>query len=92
MKEDIIGLHITMHNIILIQNLKGLEELLEDKQCVLFWQFPLFGEQALQSASVAVFVDKIEIIGSFEHVVVLDDVGVRLDVGKDIDFVDCTLL
>lgn len=46
---------------------------------------------ALQSASVAVFVDKVEVVGGFQSFHEPNDVLV-LEGRKDIDFVDCQLL
>lgn len=51
----------------------------------------MFAEKAFKGASITEFVDEIEVVGGFEHVVVFDDVGVCFDVGEDVDFVDCAL-
>jgi hypothetical protein len=36
MKENIIGLHIAVHDIVLIEDLECFEELFEDKESILF--------------------------------------------------------
>jgi len=76
-----------MHNVVLVQNLKGFQQLFEDEKRVWLRDLTLLGEEVLESASIAKLVDKVEVIGSFEHVVVLDDVSVCLDVGQDVDLV-----
>ena len=80
-----------MHDVVLIEHLEGLKQLFEDKQRILLWQLALLIEKSLESAAVAEFVDEVEIVGSLEHVIVFDDVGVGLDVGEDIDLVDSAL-
>ena len=92
MKENVVRLHIPMHNVVLVQNLKGFQQLFEDEKRVWLRELALLGEEILESASIAKLVDKVEVIGSFEHVVVLDDVSVCLDVGQDVDLVHSTLL
>lgn len=80
MEEDIVGLHVTMHNVILIEHLEGLEELFENEHGLLFWEFDLFGKEVFKCTTIAVFVNEIKVIGCFKHVVVPDDVRVLFDV------------
>lgn len=80
-----------MHDVILVEHLKGLKQLFENEQGLFFGEDALPFEDAFESSAVAVFVDEIEIVGSFEHVNILDDVVVLFDVGENIDFVDCAL-
>lgn len=81
-----------MHDIVFIEYLKSLQQLLEDKQGMLLGQFDLLGEQVLESATVAIFIDEIEVVGGLEHIVVFDDIGVILDVGKNVDLINRALL
>ena len=81
-----------MHDVVLVENLEGLEQLLINKQSLLFWKHTLLFEHTFQSTAVAIFVDKVEIVRSFEHVNVLDDVFMLFDVGQDINLVYSTLL
>lgn len=92
MKEYIVRFHVTVHDVVFIEDLEGLEELFEDEQSIGFWEFDLLGEEVLEGATVAVLIDKVEIVGCFEHVVVLDYIGVAFYVGEDVDLVDCALL
>ena len=49
-------------------------------------------EQLVKSAPVAEFVNEVEVVGCFEHVDILDDVGARLEGREDVDLVDCAFL
>lgn len=92
MKEYIVRFHVAVHDVVFIEDLEGLEELFEDEQSIGFWELDLLGEEVLEGATVAVLIDKVEIVGCFEHVVVLDDIGVAFYVGEDVDLVDRALL
>ena len=41
----------------------------------------------IEGSSVAELVDEVEVVGSFEHVDVFDDVGAGLEGGEDVDLV-----
>lgn len=81
-----------MHDVVLIEYLEGIDELLEYFECFLFLDDSIFAEYAFKSAPVAVLVDEVEVVGSLEHVYVLDDVLILLYIGQDIDFVDGAFL
>ena len=81
-----------MHDVVLVEDLEGVDELLEDEQRLLFGDDAVLAEDALEGAAVAVLVDEVEVVGGLEHVDVLDDVLVLLDVGEDVDLVDGALL
>lgn len=81
-----------MHNIVLIEYLEGFYELFEDKESLSFRDDAIFAKHALKSASIAVLVNKVEVVGRFEHIDILDYMLILLDVSQDIDFVDGTLL
>jgi hypothetical protein len=81
-----------MHNVVLVEHLEGFDELFEDEEGLSFGNDAILAEHALESTSVAVLVDEVEIVGRLEHVDVFDDMFVLLDVGEDIDFVDSALL
>ena len=91
MEEDIVRFHIPVHNVVFIEDLEGLKQLLEDEEGIGLREFSLLTQQVLKSASVAVLVDEVEVIGGFEHVEIFDDVGVGLNIGEDVDFVDSAL-
>jgi len=81
-----------VHNVIFVEYLKGIDELFEDEQGLFFGYNSIFPEHAFECASVAVFIDEVEVIGSLEHVYVLDNVLIFFDIGENIDFVDCAFL
>ena len=64
-----------MHNIISGKYFKGFNYLSQINESLLLIKraFPL--HQLVESTSVAEFVDKVEVVGGFEHVDILDDVG-----------------
>ena len=92
MKENIIGFHIPMHNVVLVQYLKGILQLLEDQQRILLRQLDLFRQQVLKRATIAILINEVKVIGGLEHVIILDNVGVALDVGEDVYLIDCAFL
>jgi len=81
-----------VHDVVLIEDLEGVDELLEDEKSLFFWNNPILPEHAFEGAAVAVLVDKVEVVGRFEHIDVLDDVFVFFDIGENINFVDCAFL
>lgn len=91
-EEDVVGFEVAVHDVVLVEDLEGVDELLEDEEGLLFGNDPLLAENALKRASVAVLVDEVEVVGRLEHVDVLDDVLVLLDVRQNVDLVDRALL
>lgn len=81
-----------MHDIVFIEHLERVDKLLENQQCVLLRDDPFLPEHTLQSAPITVLVNKVKVIRSLEHVDVLDDVLMLLNVRKYVDLVDRTLL
>lgn len=81
-----------MHDVVLIEHLEGIDELFEDKQGLFFWYYPILPEHALERAAVAVLIDEVEVVGSLEHIDVLDDMLIFFNVGEYVDFVDGALL
>lgn len=80
-----------MHNIVFVEYLEGIDELLEDKQRLLFRDVFILSQDSFERASVTELVDEVEVIGSLEHIDVFYDVFVLLDIGEDVDLVDCAL-
>jgi len=91
-KEDVVGLKVPVHDVVLIEDLKGIDELFEDEESLFFRDDSIFPENAFEGASVAVLVDKVEVVGSLEHVDILDDMLVFLNVGQNINLVDRAFL
>lgn len=92
MKENIIRFKISMHDVVLVKNLKSFKELLEDKKSFFLFQSSLFSQQSFKGASIAILIHEVEVVLSFEHVVVCNDMFVLLDVGKDVDFMHSAFL
>ena len=81
-----------MHDIVLIEDLKSLKELSKYKKSFFLRKSSLFFKDSLQSSTVTVFVNKIEIIRSFKHINILDDMFMFFDICKNVDLIDSTLL
>lgn len=79
MKEYVIRFEIPVHNVVLVQNFEGLQQLSENLESSAFREVPLLFQQRLQCLAVAELVDEVEVIGCFEHLDVTDDELVRLD-------------
>ena len=80
-----------MHDVVLVEHLEGVDELLEDKEGFLFGNYPLLAEDALERSTVAVLIDEVEVVRSFEHVDILDNVLVLFNIRQDVDLVDRAL-
>ena len=91
-EEDVVWLKIPVHDVVLVEDLEGVDELFENEKGLFFGYDSVLAEHALEGASVAVLVDEVEVVGGFEHVDVLDDVLIFLYVREDVDLVNGTLL
>ena len=80
MEENVVGLEVSVHDVILIKNLEGLKELLKDQESALLIQNILLPQHSLESASIAILIDEIKIVLRLQHIKVSDDVTVFLDV------------
>jgi hypothetical protein len=92
MKEYVIRFEIPVHDVVLVQDFEGLQQLSENLESSAFGEVPLLFQQRLQRLAVAELVDEVEVIGCFEHLDVTDDELVRLDLRQDVDFVYRALL
>lgn len=92
MDQNVIGFYISVHNVAAGQHFESLHHLSEKKQGFFFLKRALFLHEFVHGTSVAVLVDKIEIIGSFEHIDVLDNIRTVLQVGQYVDLIDGALL
>lgn len=81
-----------MHDIMLIQNFKCLYNLGKICQSHPFWELSFLFQKFLESATIAELINKIEVVGCFEHIEIFDDVGAWLQVGEDVDLVVGALL
>ena len=81
-----------MHNVVLIQHLERINQLLEDQQRFLLRNRLLLPQQSLKSPPIAKLVNKIEVIGRLQHVNILDDMLILLDIRQNVYLVDRTFL
>ena len=87
MQQQILRFQISMHDIMLWQNLEGFDYLSEVRQSLLLWQWSLLFKQFLKGTSIAKLIHEVKIIDSFEHIEVLDDMLAWFKVSKDVDLV-----
>ena len=81
MEEDIVRLHVAVHDVVLVKHLEGLQQLFQNEHGLLLGKFDLFGQQILQGPSVAVLVNEVEVVAGLQHVKVANYVRVMLDIG-----------
>jgi hypothetical protein len=92
MEEEILRLEVAMHDVVLIENPEGIDDLGEVDEGCTFGETTLLFEKFLKGTAVAELIDKVEVIDCFEHIEVLDDVLAGFEVCEDVDFVVGTLL
>lgn len=80
-----------MHDVGTRKYFKGLNDLLEIAQSSFLREWTLFLHKFVESSAVAILINEVEVIGSFKHVNVFDDVGTTLESGQDINLVHSTL-
>jgi len=78
MHKDVIWLYISMHYIASRENFEGFNNLSEISKSSFLREGSFFLHEFVKCSSVAVFVDKIKVIGSFEHIDVFYYVGAGL--------------
>jgi hypothetical protein len=76
-----------MHDVIFIQFLKGLQQLPENDQRLRLSQIFLLLEQRFKGTTVAVLIDEVEVVGSFEGLDEANNILV-LEGTENIDFID----
>ena len=85
-KQDVGRFQIPMQDVLIVQFLEGTLQLSEYLECFRLSQFSLLLDVLSKSASVAVFIDQVVVVGCPQHFDELDDVGVA-DLGEDGYFV-----
>jgi hypothetical protein len=63
-----------MHDVVLVELLKSLEQLPEDNEGLGFFEHLLLIDQTLKSTAVAVLVHKVEVVGGLQGLDEPDDV------------------
>ena len=81
-----------MHDIVFVKNLESFNKLFKNQQGSSLIKGMLFSKHSFQSSSIAVFINKVEIILGFKHIKVSDDMFVLLNICQDINFMDCAFL
>ncbi len=81
-----------MHNAVLVQNPKSPHYLGEIDECCFLRECSMFSEEDFKVAPIAILIDEVIIIGSFEHVYISDDMRGGFQIGEDIDLVESSLL
>lgn len=82
-----------MHYIVLIEHFEGVKQLFEVGEGLWLWELHLTFKKVIEGASIAVFVDEVEVISCPKHLNELDDVGGRrTDCRQCLDFIECAFL
>ena len=79
-----------MHDIVFIEDLKSVDELFKNEKCIFLVDKLIFSKNWFKRSSVAKLINEVEIVWSFEHIDVFDDMLIFFDVCEDIDLIDCT--
>ena len=92
MEKDVVRLQIPVHYVVFIEDFERLQELAKYLQCLFLREPRFFFELRFKSLPITELIDKIEVVGSFEHLDKLDDVGTGLNPGKVPDLIGRALL
>lgn len=76
-----------MHDVVLIEDSESLNYLGVIGESTFLREGSSLLQEFLQSSTVTVLVDEVEIVDGFEHIEVLDDVRTRLEVGEYADLI-----
>lgn len=72
MNQDVVRFDVPMHDIALRQHLKGLHHLSEKEKSPFLRERALFIHEFVHGAPVTELIDEVKVVGSFEHIDVLD--------------------
>ncbi len=81
-----------MHDVVLIEDSKCFHYLRKIVKSYFLWKRAFFLEQTLQSSSVTVFINKVKVVYSFEHIEIADDMGAVFEIGEDVNFINGSFL
>jgi hypothetical protein len=90
--QDIIGLEVSVHDVIFWKDLKSLHHLTEIDKSSFFREGPFFLHEFVKSSPITEFIDEVKVVDGLQYINVPDDVGTVLDGGENVDFVDGALL
>lgn len=86
-KKDVVGFEIPMHDVVLVENFEGLQQLSKYLHSLRLGEPALLFEPGIEGFPVAILVDKVEVVGSLQHLYKPDDVGAGLYPGEIFNFV-----
>jgi len=75
MKEYVGGFEVSVQDVLVVELLEGTTELIKNLQGLALSQLSLGFDVLCQSASAAVLIDKIVVVGSPQHLNKFDDIG-----------------
>ena len=81
-----------MHDIVFVKNLESFNKLFKNQQGSSLIKGMLFSKHSFQSSSIAVFINKVEIILGFKHIIISNNVGIFFNISENINFMNSTLL
>jgi hypothetical protein len=64
-----------MHDVVFVEHTESLNNLTEIGECNFLRETAAFLEEGLKGSAVAVLIYEVEVVDSFEHIEVFDDVG-----------------
>ena len=76
-----------MHDIIFIEFFECINKLSKDDKCLMLGQTFLFLKHGFEGTSIAILIDEVEVVGSFECLDKPDYILI-FEWGEDIDLVD----
>ena len=88
MKENITGLNISMHNIVLHKHPESFKKIFKIPNSFFFTQIPTILNQILKCASIAELIHKIHIIGCLQDLNESHNMSSILNFGKSLDLID----
>ena len=92
MHEYVIWFQVSMHNILFSENSEGLNHLSKIYNCSSFCKRPFLLHESIKGSPITEFINKIEIIDSFQHIDILNNIRTVLHRGQNIDLIDCAFL
>ncbi len=76
-----------MHDIVAVEYLESFNNLGKIGESNTFRKCSFVFEELFECTSVAKLIDEVEVVSSFEHIEVLDDVLARFEIGEDVDLI-----
>jgi hypothetical protein len=90
-EEDVLGLYVSVHDVVPVEHLECLQQLPEGLQGFFFGEGSFFFDDLVEVAPVAVLVDEVVVVPGLEVVLVPDYVLAGRNGRKGVDLVDSAL-